>query len=133
MTPNTEANGNIYSAEKIQKNISQNKSVDASNIWEEISKEYDIRNASFDDLCTISAKLYEEDQIPLLVHGILTFNPNESPQSIKVDINLTQANQDGNRDWIAEYESRSERDLRMSNNIGYMNNQKIINILKRLI
>lgn len=104
----------------------------ASEIWGELAGAYDIRNATFDELCEISLKLYEEGQISLKDHGILTFNPSKSPQTPGLTINLTPASPEGRMDWIAEYEARLKRDLEINNLLGYANNQKIVQILKCL-
>ncbi|WP_237738246.1 hypothetical protein [Caldicellulosiruptor sp. F32] len=66
-------------------------------------------------------------------HGILTFDPSESPQRIKPNIFLTQPDRDGRMDWIAEYEARVNRDLKIGNTTGYLNNMCILNILKQLL
>ncbi|MDI3481574.1 MAG: hypothetical protein PWQ97_1229 [Tepidanaerobacteraceae bacterium] len=103
----------------------------SSDIWEELAKEYDIRNASFDELCDISLKLYEAGEISLADHAILTFDPSKSPQKVKPNIFLTKTNIDGKRDWIAEYEARANMDLKIGNTVGYKNNQHILDILRR--
>ncbi|WKV09285.2 hypothetical protein Q2T46_02160 [Thermoanaerobacterium sp. CMT5567-10] len=109
------------------------KANNSSDIWKELSGKYNIRNASFSDIKNISYELYKAGQISLLDHGILTFDPNESTQKIKPNIFLTQSDSNGRIDWIAEYEARVNRDLKIGNITGYLNNKRILNILKRLI
>ncbi|WP_422446525.1 hypothetical protein [Thermoanaerobacterium sp. DL9XJH110] len=105
----------------------------SSNIWEELAKEYDIRNASLEELCDISSKLYEAGEISLADHAILTFDPGKSPQKVRPNIFLTKASADGRRDWIAEYEARANMDLKIGNTPGYKNNRRILDILRRLV
>ncbi|AZT90457.1 hypothetical protein ELD05_07235 [Caldicellulosiruptor changbaiensis] len=109
------------------------KTNNSSDIWNELSSKYNIRNASFSDIKNISYQLYKAGQISLLNHGILTFDPSESPQRIKPNIFLTQPDRDGRMDWIAEYEARVNRDLKIGNTTGYLNNMCILNILKQLL
>lgn len=104
----------------------------SEDIWQKLAKKYNIRNATFDELCDMSKKLYEAGQISLFHHAILTFNPSKSPQPIKPNRCLTGADDDGKRDWIAEYEARAAKDLKVGNMMGYMVNKDIIRILERL-
>ncbi len=101
-------------------------------IWEELGKEYNIRKSSFDELCDMSIRLYQAGQISLFDHAILTFDPSKSPQPIKPNLCLTEANADDKRDWIAEYEARAARDLKMGNMMGYKVNKNILEILEHL-
>lgn len=99
----------------------------SSSIWEELSQEYDIHNATFDELCTISRKLYDNKQISLGEYGLLTFDYD------KLYSKLThQAAQYSKKDWIAEFEKRAEQELKVGNMLGYNNRENIVNILKRL-
>jgi len=101
-------------------------------IWEELAKKFDVRNASFDELCDISSQLYLAGQISLFDHVILIFEPEESPQTVSYDICLTEADADGKRNWLREYEARVARDLKAGNTLGYKVNKNILSILERL-
>jgi hypothetical protein len=105
----------------------------SSNIWEELAKEYDIRNASFQELCDISFKLYEAGEISFFDLGVLIFDPSKSPQKVRPNIFLTKASTGGRRDWIAEYEARANMDFKIGNTLGYKNNRRILDILRRLV
>ncbi|KJS16441.1 MAG: hypothetical protein VR69_08705 [Peptococcaceae bacterium BRH_c4b] len=113
-----------------------------SDIWGELAREYDIRNATFDELCEMSLKLYEAGQISGGEHAILTFDYDKALQDIKSNIDLskfpqpasfylTPASHEGRRDWIAEYEARLEQDSKI-NPSSCTFDQKLIQILKRL-
>lgn len=102
------------------------------NIWSDMAQQIDIRNASFEELCDVSLALYQTGQITLLDHASLTFNPNQSPQELIGNYFMTKVNADGKRDWIAEYEARAARDLKMNNLSGYEYNKDILEILARL-
>ncbi|GAB6085221.1 hypothetical protein [Alkaliphilus crotonatoxidans] len=104
-----------------------------SNIWDEIAKDSNIRNASFEELCNISTQLYEAEEISLLTHSTLTFDPGRCTLLTRSDINLTPTDEDGRRNWIAEYQARANRDLKMGNVDGYVQNNDILKILNRLI
>lgn len=132
ITLNKKNNVNFCASIEAKKNIEH---VDNKNseIWEELRKEYDIRNSSFDELCDISKKLYQAGQISLFDHAMLTFDPSKSPQPIKPNLCLTEVNAEGKRDWIAEYEAKAARDLKISNMMGYRVNKNIVGILERLL
>jgi hypothetical protein len=100
-------------------------------IWEELAREYDIRNATFDELCDMSLKLYRAGQISFQEHGLLTFDPGKSPQTSGFTFNLIPANPEGRKDWIAEYEARLRQDSKI-NPSSCAFDQKLILILKRL-
>ncbi|SNX53882.1 hypothetical protein SAMN05660242_1495 [Thermoanaerobacterium sp. RBIITD] len=109
------------------------KSNNCSDVWEKLSEKFNISNASFNDIKYVSSELYKAGQISLLDHGILTFDPSESPQRIKPNIFLTQSDSNARMDWIAEYEARANKDLNIGNTTGYLNNKRILNILKQLL
>ncbi len=118
----------------LEKSALEQKEHVATDIWEELSKSYTIRNASSREIQEISAKLYDAGQISLLDHGILTFEPMAAlPGALKFNIHMTEFNADGRKDWIEEYEQRAQSDLKNSNSMGYAHKQKIIEILKRLL
>lgn len=132
LTANT--NNNVNKQTPMEENRDIGKKVNEKpEIWEELAKVYDIRNASFDELCDMSIKLYQSGQISLFDHAMLTFDPSKSPQPIKPNLCLTEANADGKRDWIVEYEARAARNLKMGDMTGYRVNNNVLKILERLI
>lgn len=112
----------------------------SNNVLEEIPSNHNVRNATFEEISEISLKLYEAGEISLLDHSILSFDWERAAdyfrQNLKVhvksDLNLTPTNIEGRRDWIAEFEARMNRDFKHNNLLGYENNKKIYNILKKL-
>ena len=104
-----------------------------SDVWKELAEKFNVQNASFDDIKDISMQLYNEGQINGFECAMLTFDPSESPQSIKPNLFLTQADTNGKRDWISEYEARSAQNLKMGNLQSYKNNQRTLEILKKLL
>ncbi|PKM76696.1 MAG: hypothetical protein CVU90_10965 [Firmicutes bacterium HGW-Firmicutes-15] len=108
-------------------------------IWEELGKKYDVRNATFDEICDISTKLYSAGQISLGDHLMLTFDWKRAADELRktypetvADLNLTPADGNGRRDWIAEFEARTVRDFHADNTKGYIQNQKLTQILGRI-
>ncbi|ADL08772.1 hypothetical protein [Thermosediminibacter oceani] len=131
MKSNVRNNPKTYSL--TQENVkTEYKTEYSSNIWEELAKEYDIRNASFEELHDIAFKLYDTGEISFFDLGVLIFDPSKSPQKVRPNIFLTKANPDGKRDWIAEYEARANMDLKIGNMLGYKSNRRILDILRRL-
>jgi len=104
-----------------------------SDVWKELAEKFNVQNASFDDIKDISMQLYNAGQINGFECAMLAFDPSESPQSIKPNLFLTQADTNGKRDWISEYEARSAQNLEMGNLQSYKNNQRTLEILKKLL
>lgn len=124
---------------KAQGNFSACSAPEEPPVWKALREQFDIRRASFADLCSISRGLYETGEIALKEHAILTFNPESSPQWNEVSKGqenphyfLTKADSLGRRDWIKEYEARVEADRRIGNVLGYKNNLTLLTILTRL-
>ncbi len=106
-----------------------------------MSTEYNVRNASFNEISTVSKKLYQSGDISLAEHAILTFDYERATNdmiriangsSIYVSPNFsmyaTEVKENGKRDWIAEYEARVNRNFKYNHTLGYHNNKKMLNI-----
>lgn len=114
------------------KTRAQNSKID---IYEQIAQDYDICNASHKELCEISRKLYKQGEISGLDCAILTFNPELSPAEIfgeKYNYFLTEADQNGKRNWIIEFEARVKQDKSIGNTQGCILHQKLVDVLMRL-
>lgn len=124
---------------KESSNLPQTNSV---NIWDDLSKTHNVRNATFDEIKTISKALYDAGEISLKEVAVLTFDferatnylKQNSPVSIPDSFNMykTTSNSNGERDWIAEFEARAQEDFKYGNLLGYHSNKKILTILKQL-
>jgi hypothetical protein len=126
--------GNSYLHEnyKIGKNAKTADSTDFSGkVSQAIArKAVSVRNATFEEFSSLSLQLYEAGQISLLDHATLTFNPNKSPQSVKpLNYFVTQAEANGRRDWVVEFQTRAVRDLRMNDMQGYERDNRLSGIL----
>jgi len=103
---------NSLAAQK--KTDAENKLDQTSDIWGELSQEYDIRNATFDQFCEVANSLYDVGQISSFERAYMTLSLDKLRQ-YENDITVssfyaTPASSDGKRDWIAEYEARLRRD-----------------------
>ncbi|MBT2216046.1 hypothetical protein KK120_09455 [Virgibacillus dakarensis] len=114
---------------------------DTSNIWEELSKKYDVTNATFDELKEISMSLYKYGEISFKEHAILTFDFDRGAESLKEEISglspnftmyATQADASGKRNWIEEFQARADRAFGYGNLIGHHTNLSLAGILQRL-
>jgi len=56
-----------------------------SEIWGELAEEYDIRNATHDQLCGIAKKLLDAGQISSREFAVLTFDMDKLLQVLKAD------------------------------------------------
>jgi len=108
-------------------NNSSTANYDPTDIWRELSEQYDIHNASFEDLCDISKNLYSAGQISLFDHAMLTFR-----YSIPNMDNATPSYPNGNKDWVAEFRARGKRELKYNNMDGYVLFQRLVGILNKL-
>lgn len=111
-------------------------------IYSELANDYDIRNATFDEVKKIANKLYDAGAIKVTDLMILTFDYGRATQDIKAAANgqaspnfsmyETAADAAGKRDWLAEFEARAAKDRQYGNLIGHANKTKIIQILQLL-
>ena len=109
-------------------------------IYSELANDYDIRNATFDEVKEIAHKLYEAGAIKVKDLMTLTFDYGRATQDIKAAANglaspnfsmyETIADAAGKRDWLAEFEARAAKDWQYGNLIGHANKTKIIQILQ---
>lgn len=114
---------------------------DISHIWGELSKQYDITNATFNELSTISTTLYEAGAISLKEHAGLTFDFERATESLKQEIPgissnftmyATEANESGKRNWIEEFQKRENRSYNHGSIIGHESNLNLASILQKL-
>lgn len=113
-----------------------------SNIWEELSETYDVRNATFNDIKNVAQTLYKAGEISGRDMATLTFDYEKAINDIQIysrtsvsadfNINETVADELDRRDWISEFEKRATKDLKYGNLIGHANKSKILNILYQL-
>lgn len=115
-------------------------SKDASkDIWAELGSKYDVRHATFDELCEIANKLYSAGQISFGDMAIMTFDWKRAADDLRkdhpdvvADLNLVPADSEGRRDWIAEFDARAKRAFSQGNDGGYIRNQKLADVLRRI-
>lgn len=146
-SPNTKTDSNLantFSISQSTKNVQETNSQQAnsSNIWEELSSKYDVRKATFEEVKEISKALYEAGEISTQEHLFLTFDYGKAtndlkkiapiPNADKINMYETPSNNNGERDWIAEFEARKEKDFKYGNLIGYQTKTKILNVLQKL-
>ena len=108
-------------------------------IWAELGSKYDIRHATFDELCEIAHKLYSAGQISFGDMAIMTFDWKRAADDLRkghpdvvADLNLVPADSKGRRDWIAEFDARAKRAFNQGNDGGYIRNQRIADVLRRI-
>ncbi|SOC06558.1 hypothetical protein SAMN05880501_104309 [Ureibacillus xyleni] len=121
----------------------------SSDIYGELSKNYNVRNATFDEIVQIANALYEAGEISGKEVALMTFDFDRAKRDlihnaghiirengiqISSDFSLyeTSANELGQRDWIAEFEARASKSFKYGDLISYQNNNKIVSILQKL-
>lgn len=109
-------------------------------IYNELANDYDIRNATFDEVKEIGQKLYDAGAIKVKDLMTLTFDYGRATQYIKAAANgqasanfsmyETAADAFGKRDWLAEFEARAAKDWQYGHFIGHANKTNIIQLLQ---
>jgi len=121
-------------------NNSGTASKDAStDIWTELGNKYDPHHATFNELDELAHELYSVGQISLGDLAMMTFDWKRAADDLRkdhpdvvADLNIIPADSEGRRDWIAEFGARSKRAFSQGNNVGYIHNQKLANILRQI-
>lgn len=134
-----EVESTVFLVEETEESTEQKNS---TTLYKGLSDKYDVRNATFGEIVEISNALYEAGEISLKEHAVLTFDYERATNNLKrhasgytsVDFDMyeTSANNNGQRDWISEFGARAARDFKFGNLIGYQNNTRVLDILKRL-
>lgn len=107
-------------------------------LYEELSRKYDVRHATFEEISELSAALYKAGEISLKTHSLLSFDYGRASQYVSqqssgtVDLYETAASKTGHRNWINEYAARSSKNFTIGNLLGYENNKKVLHILEQL-
>ena len=111
----------------------------SKDIWAELGGRYDIRHATFNELCEIAITLYKKGEISGGDCAIMTFDWKRAADDLRKDhpdvvddLNLVPADSEGRRDWIAEFDARAKSAFSQGNNFGYIHNQRLADILRRI-
>lgn len=102
-----------------------------SDIEEELKQKYDIKNATYEEMCEISQKLLHNGKISLLQHMQMTMDhsrlPNVSKGSYVDDI----FNDGTKKNWTSIFQERANLQLYGGNMDGYNSYINIKNILEK--
>lgn len=116
----------------VSKDVSQD-------IWAELSSKYNIRQTTFDDLCEIADRLYSTGQISFSDLAMMTFDWKRAADDLRkdypdvvADLNQVPADSQGRRDWIAEFVARAKQAFKQGNDKGYIQYQRLADILRRI-
>lgn len=101
-----------------------------SNLWKELSKSYDVTNASFNELNEISTALYESGEISFDEHAILSFDFDRATQSLNQEMSTVDPSEKKN--WIEEFQERAAQAFNQSNLIGHQAYLNLVGILQKL-
>lgn len=112
----------------------------SSHVWETLARKYNVRNMTFKDIVAIANSLYEANEISLKEVATMTFDYEKATEYIRQAVSVspnynlfeTNANMDGSRDWIKEFEARANKNFRLGNLLGFDSNMKIVSILKKI-
>lgn len=99
-----------------------------TDVWEELAKDYDVRNATLDDINKILFKLADAEEISEDEAWRLSFytvTTSVSTVGSPVDFSFRT-------DWIDTLKAKASQQLRLGNLVGHSNIGKAITILSRL-
>lgn len=96
-------------------------------VWAQLKEEYNPRDASFSEMCSLSARLQEAGKISQFEYALLTFDP-----ACVASLGRLPAAEE-RRDWIRELEGRLQRNRRMGNLRGYLCDLHLLELLQHLL
>ncbi|HQA07698.1 MAG TPA: hypothetical protein PKW25_06475 [Syntrophomonadaceae bacterium] len=108
-------------------------------IWTKLGSKYNVRYATFDELCEIAITLYKEGAISAGDCAMMTFYGKRAADDLRkdypdviADFKLTPADSEGRRDWIAEFAARAKLAFSQGNDKGYIQYQRLADILRKI-
>lgn len=105
---------------------------DLKDIWKELGGKHNVKDMTLESMQTISLTLYNNDKITIHEHTVMTFSLNKDAGEGNGNPFLTEANDEGKRDWIAEFKARLEEHRANSDEQAAEMDQRILTILERL-
>ncbi len=107
--------------------IPSTSTISASDTKIQLSKTYNMRCATHEELCEFANELYEAGLISSQLRGIITLDLSRGD----TDDNQTPADAAGRRNWIAEFGARAKVALAFGDISGYATDSNIVALLKR--
>lgn len=124
-------------------------------IFRQIAQGTNVRSLSIESMSAVSFQLYDAGQISMMEHSMLSFGSGQDSQSFwdqseddssddffDFDSGIedaansytmrTEPDEDGNIDWIAEFQARLEEHQAAGDEQGASRDQQILNILEKL-
>ncbi len=117
----TEASEN---AENAPKNL--------QDIWKELGKANSVTSMSLESLRTVSLTLHNNDKITIEEHTMMSFSFTQNEKENEQGIFRTDADENGKRDWIAEFKARLEEHQAQNDEQAAAMDKRILGILERL-
>ena len=96
--------------------------------WAELRTDYDPTDASFGELCDLSARLYQEGVLSRYEHAMLTFDS----QRVAPGMTVRKPALTERRDWLQELSERARHNRYMGNMQGFLCDMRLVEVLRRL-
>nr|WP_320146203.1 hypothetical protein [uncultured Anaeromusa sp.] len=96
--------------------------------WAELRMDYDPTDASFGELCDLSARLYQKGVLSRYEHAMLTFNS----QRVAPGMTVRKPALAERRDWLQELSERARHNRYMGNMQGFLCDMRLVEVLRRL-
>ena len=97
--------------------------------WTELRMDYDPTDASFGELCDLSARLYQEGVLSRYEHAMLTFDS----QRVAPGMTVRRPAVAERRDWLQELSERAWHNRYMGNMQGFLCDMRLVEVLRRLM
>ena len=101
-----------------------------SDIWEKLGSKYDVRNATFDEVCEIFHELYEAKEISISELAMSTLDLSRLP-NLKDTSPIARLYR-GKSDWINAFEGKAREQLSYGNMTAYHSLIRVSQCLKNI-
>ncbi len=112
--------GKIYKTTENKKN----------DIWGKLGKKYDVRNATFDEICEICGELYKAKEISNFDLAMNTLDKSRLP-NLKDTSPIAKLYR-GKNDWIKAFEGKAQKQLSYGNMTAYHSLMKLSQCLRNI-
>jgi len=105
---------------------------DLKDIWKELGGKHNVKGMTLESMQTVSLTLYNNDKITIHEHTVMTFSMGKDAAEEQPDPFLTEADEEGKRNWIAEFQARLREHRQAGDEDAAAMDDRILGILERL-
>ncbi|MCT4618786.1 MAG: hypothetical protein N4A62_05295 [Marinisporobacter sp.] len=101
-------------------------------VAKDLTKKYNVRNSTFEEIKEIANKLYENDEISLRLYSIMVLDESKLPIPENEKKFLLNRYHGSKQDWIEIYENHAKMCARRGDMNSYNQNIRVIKLLKQI-